>query len=119
MNFGKIIVHGHTPTVQPEIHPNRINIDTRAYDTGRLTCLVLEKEFQRFLCIHCVAIKRPDIDDVLASVAYSPELVPPRDRTKTLQLTKGFPPRPHRKFRFYGYQYTAHLFRAKRPYVVA
>ena len=49
MDFGKVIVHGHTPTARPEILPNRINIDTRAYDTGRLTCLELEKELQRFL----------------------------------------------------------------------
>jgi serine/threonine protein phosphatase 1 len=42
--FGKIIVHGHTPVPQPDIRPNRINIDTGAYATGQLTCLVLEGE---------------------------------------------------------------------------
>lgn len=41
-DFGKIIVHGHTPVAAPEILPNRINIDTGAFATGRLTCLVLE-----------------------------------------------------------------------------
>jgi serine/threonine protein phosphatase 1 len=41
-DFGKIIVHGHTPTLEVEIGPNRINIDTGAYATGRLTCLVIE-----------------------------------------------------------------------------
>jgi serine/threonine protein phosphatase 1 len=41
-DFSKMIVHGHTPVAQPEFHPNRINIDTGAYVTGRLTCLVLE-----------------------------------------------------------------------------
>ena len=46
---GKLIVHGHTPSVAPEIRPNRICIDTGAYATGRLTCLVLEKDEQRFL----------------------------------------------------------------------
>jgi len=46
---GKLIVHGHTPTVAPEIRPNRIGIDTAAYATGRLTCLVLEKDQQHFL----------------------------------------------------------------------
>ena len=46
---GKLIVHGHTPAVAPEIRPNRIGIDTAAYATGRLTCLVLEKDEQRFL----------------------------------------------------------------------
>jgi serine/threonine protein phosphatase 1 len=46
---GKLVVHGHTPSVAPEIRPNRIGIDTGAYATGCLTCLVLEKDEQRFL----------------------------------------------------------------------
>jgi serine/threonine protein phosphatase 1 len=41
-DFGKIIVHGHTPAREIEVRPNRINIDTGAFATGRLTCLVLE-----------------------------------------------------------------------------
>ena len=40
--FGKIVVHGHTPTREIEVEPNRINIDTGAFATGRLTCLVVE-----------------------------------------------------------------------------
>jgi serine/threonine protein phosphatase 1 len=48
-DFGKIVVHGHTPIEQPEILPNRINIDTGAFATGRLTCLVLEGGHRRFL----------------------------------------------------------------------
>ena len=47
--FGKIIVHGHSPAAEPEILPNRINIDTGAYATGRLTCLVLEPGSRRFI----------------------------------------------------------------------
>jgi serine/threonine protein phosphatase 1 len=46
---GKLVVHGHTPSVDPEIRPNRIGIDTGAYATGRLTCLVLEKDQRRFM----------------------------------------------------------------------
>jgi serine/threonine protein phosphatase 1 len=46
---GKLVVHGHTPSVVPEIRSNRIGIDTAAYATGRLTCLVLEKDQRRFL----------------------------------------------------------------------
>jgi serine/threonine protein phosphatase 1 len=42
--FSKIIVHGHTPVPEPDIRPNRINIDTGAYATGRLTCLKLEDD---------------------------------------------------------------------------
>jgi calcineurin-like phosphoesterase family protein len=43
-NFGKIIVHGHTPVREPDVRPNRINIDTGAYVTGKLTCLIIEDE---------------------------------------------------------------------------
>jgi serine/threonine protein phosphatase 1 len=43
-DFGKIVIHGHTPTSQIEVGPNRINIDTGAFATGRLTCLVVEGE---------------------------------------------------------------------------
>jgi serine/threonine protein phosphatase 1 len=48
-NLGKVIVHGHSPTAEPVVLPHRINIDTGAYATGRLTCLVLEGEQIRFL----------------------------------------------------------------------
>ena len=48
-DFGKIVVHGHTPVAEPEVLPNRINIDTGAFMTGRLTCVVLEKDRHRFL----------------------------------------------------------------------
>lgn len=48
-DFGKIVVHGHTPAREPDVRPNRINIDTGAYATGRLTCLVLEGDQMRFL----------------------------------------------------------------------
>jgi serine/threonine protein phosphatase 1 len=48
-DFGKIVVHGHTPCEMVEIRPNRINIDTGAFKTGRLTCLVLEGETRRLL----------------------------------------------------------------------
>lgn len=40
--FGHCVVHGHTPKKEPEVLGNRINIDTGAYATGHLTCLVLE-----------------------------------------------------------------------------
>jgi serine/threonine protein phosphatase 1 len=47
--YEKLIVHGHTPVLAPDIRPNRINIDTGAYATGRLTCLVLEDDEMRFM----------------------------------------------------------------------
>ena len=46
---GAIVVHGHTPVAEPEIRPNRIGIDTGAFASGRLTCLVLEGGSFRFL----------------------------------------------------------------------
>ena len=47
--FGKIIVHGHTPVPAPDIRSNRINIDTGAYATGILTCLMLETDRREFI----------------------------------------------------------------------
>jgi serine/threonine protein phosphatase 1 len=47
--FGKVVVHGHTPVSEPEIHNNRINLDTGAFATGRLTCAVLENDDVMFL----------------------------------------------------------------------
>jgi serine/threonine protein phosphatase 1 len=49
MDFGKRIIHGHTPVEQPEVRPNRINVDTKAWMSGRLTCVVLENASHRFL----------------------------------------------------------------------
>ena len=47
--FGKVVVHGHTPVMEPDVRPNRINIDTGAYATGRLTCLMLEGDQIAFI----------------------------------------------------------------------
>ena len=41
-DFGKYIVHGHTPVAKPDLRANRINIDTGAYATGVLTLLTIE-----------------------------------------------------------------------------
>jgi serine/threonine protein phosphatase 1 len=43
-DFGKLVVHGHTPVREPEFRANRINIDTGAFATGNLTCLTIEGE---------------------------------------------------------------------------
>ena len=48
-DFGVVVVHGHTPLPEPEIKLNRISIDTCAYNSGCLTCLVLEGGERRFL----------------------------------------------------------------------
>lgn len=44
-----IVVHGHTISQEVESLPNRIGIDTGAYQTGMLTALVLERSEQRLL----------------------------------------------------------------------
>ncbi|MDB5653456.1 MAG: serine/threonine protein phosphatase [Tardiphaga sp.] len=41
-DFGKFVVHGHTPVSVPDIRRNRINIDTGAYATGNLTLLTMQ-----------------------------------------------------------------------------
>jgi Calcineurin-like phosphoesterase len=43
-DFGKFVVHGHTPVVEPDLRSNRINIDTGAYATGRLACIRIERD---------------------------------------------------------------------------
>ncbi len=48
-DFGKIVVHGHTPFDQPQSLPNRIGIDTGAFFTGRLTAVILEGSTRRFI----------------------------------------------------------------------
>jgi serine/threonine protein phosphatase 1 len=40
--FEKFVVHGHTPVREPDFRSNRINIDTGAFATGRLTCLMID-----------------------------------------------------------------------------
>lgn len=42
VEHGAIVVHGHAETDEPEFRHNRINIDTAAYRTGRLTAIGLE-----------------------------------------------------------------------------
>jgi serine/threonine protein phosphatase 1 len=48
-DHGVVVVHGHTPVDEPEVLPNRINIDTGAVFGGRLTVLVLEGTAHWFL----------------------------------------------------------------------
>jgi len=49
LSHGTIVVHGHSITMVPEFLPNRIGIDTGAFTTGVLTCLVLENDEHRIL----------------------------------------------------------------------
>jgi serine/threonine protein phosphatase 1 len=46
---GRVVVHGHTICDLPQNRDHRINIDTGAFASGRLTCLVLRGTERRFL----------------------------------------------------------------------
>ncbi len=48
-DFGKMVVHGHTPVPAPDIRANRIGIDTGAVFTNKLTALRLENGSRRLL----------------------------------------------------------------------
>lgn len=48
-DHGAVVVHGHTPRPEPEIRPNRINLDTKAWESGRLSCLVIDGERRALL----------------------------------------------------------------------
>lgn len=48
-HYDKVIVHGHTITQNVEFRANRIGLDTGAYFSGRLTCLVLEDRNREML----------------------------------------------------------------------
>lgn len=45
----KVIVHGHTPVEAPQVMENRVNLDTGACFTGRLTALAIEGGQKRLL----------------------------------------------------------------------
>lgn len=40
--FERYIVHGHTPVDAPDVRSNRANLDTGAFATGRLSCVMIE-----------------------------------------------------------------------------
>lgn len=48
-DHGFVVVHGHTIVERVEERPNRIAIDTGAYHSGILTCLVVEDADRRYL----------------------------------------------------------------------
>lgn len=50
-DFGKLVVHGHTPMKEPEVRSNRISIDTGVWKYGRLTALRLHQTSRAFLTV--------------------------------------------------------------------
>jgi serine/threonine protein phosphatase 1 len=51
MDFGRVVIHGHTPVRDVSFRANRINIDTGAYATGVLSCVILGAETTEVLTI--------------------------------------------------------------------
>lgn len=43
------IVHGHTPSAEPQLRPNRLGIDTNATRGGKLTCAALSSDSVYYL----------------------------------------------------------------------
>jgi serine/threonine protein phosphatase 1 len=74
VDFGKYIVHGHTPVGEPDIRANRANIDTGAFVTGRLTCLVIEGERMQTLAPNGDGARKIADQPPKATVAAPPVL---------------------------------------------
>jgi serine/threonine protein phosphatase 1 len=49
MDFGRIVVHEHTPSERPEVLTEPDQHRHRSVATGRLTCVLLESAERRFL----------------------------------------------------------------------
>lgn len=66
-----VVVHGHTITQDAQDRGNRIGIDTGAFESGRLTALVLEGTSRRFLQT------RQDESGAITAEAWIPEQLEP------------------------------------------
>jgi serine/threonine protein phosphatase 1 len=51
--YPKVVVHGHTPGPEAELCANRVNIDTLAYKSGRLTAFAVNGMDKRILTATC------------------------------------------------------------------
>jgi serine/threonine protein phosphatase 1 len=49
--FEKVVVHGHTPVLAPEVLANRVNIDSAAFRYGRLTALAIDGAEKRLFAV--------------------------------------------------------------------
>jgi serine/threonine protein phosphatase 1 len=45
----KVIIHGHTPQSAIDVQPNRVNLDTYAWKSGKLSAIVIDGLEKRFL----------------------------------------------------------------------
>ncbi len=48
-SLGVVVVHGHSISLKPEVLPERIGIDTGAYATNALSCVVLDGPHRGFI----------------------------------------------------------------------
>jgi serine/threonine protein phosphatase 1 len=74
IDFGKYVVHGHTPVREPDIRTNRANIDTGAFVTGYLSCLVIEGERMHVLASNKDGPGKNADESQKAAVAVTPVL---------------------------------------------
>lgn len=58
-DHGPLIVHGHTPQIDPEIMENRVNLDTGAFFYGKLTCGVFSSAAGKELIDTLWVIREP------------------------------------------------------------
>lgn len=49
--YTKVIVHGHTPQAVADVQPNRVNVDTLAWKSGRLSALVIDGAVKTVLSV--------------------------------------------------------------------
>ena len=49
--YPKIVVHGHTPVPEAEVMANRVNVDTMAWQSGKLTALAIDGANKRILTV--------------------------------------------------------------------
>jgi serine/threonine protein phosphatase 1 len=67
-DHGFVVVHGHTIVERVEERPNRIAIDTGAYHSGILTCLVVEEGERWYLTSRAPEAEDAETGEPLRSV---------------------------------------------------
>jgi serine/threonine protein phosphatase 1 len=62
---GAVIVHGHSETDEVEVRLNRINVDTAAHRSGKLTAVGLQGSLRWFISTAQQCLQRSDLDAAL------------------------------------------------------
>jgi len=100
--FEKIVVHGHNPVMDVEFHSNRINVNTGAFVTGRLSCLRIESD-EALFNVHCFEGPHVGHTDSTSSLAASGAIsishdlaVTPSFIWRTIRVLYGAPVAPFR-----------------------